>query len=258
MKVIAVAQGKGGVGKTTITVGAGLYCARKSLRVLLIDGDKQANLTASFMPLEVAQTAGNAYDLMKGETVEPVNVRPNIDLVPSSLQLVAIETENDIDVYYRFREAIRAQYVDRYDVVIVDTPGNLESKAVYAALNAADVVFSPSQANDYSNTALYDFYVLFRKVRQRWNPDLQFAGVVMNAVKGILANGSAAQTTEREAISKYLELLPDKLLGLVGQRAVIRDSFSEGKWLTNDESGQQAAAELTKVFDKILATAGLQ
>lgn len=256
MKIFAVAQGKGGVGKTTTTVGVGLYCARKGFRVLLIDADQQANLTGSFMSLDDAVSITNTYDLIQGKPVEPKNITENLDLLPSALELVSIDSDTDIDVYYSFGENIRTQFENRYDIVIIDTPGNLGNRVI-AALVACDVAFSPSQPNKYSNDALEKLLSLLRKVRQRMNPNMTYAGVIMNAVKGIHADGTAAQLEERAAIDAMLQKSPGSLLGLIGQRAVIRDCFSEGKWLPNDEAGQKAAAEIAKVSDKLLQIAGL-
>lgn len=256
MKVISVAQGKGGVGKTTDTIALGLYASRKPLRVLLIDADTQANLTASFISLDEAATLTNTYNLIQGEAVTPVNVAPNIDLVPASPDLLSIDNVTDLNVYFRFGENIRSQFASRYDLVLVDTPGNLGTRVI-AALTAADIVFSPSQPNSYANQALAQLLDLIRTVKQRLNPNLHYAGVVMNAVKGITESGEATQVQERAAIKAFTDANPGALLGLVGMRAVVRDTFSQGKWLPNDEAGQKAAAEVAFFSEKLLVLAGL-
>ena len=181
MRRIAVINQKGGVGKTTTTANLGAALAAKGVRVLLIDLDPQAHLTLHF-GTEVETDQPTIYELLtdsKAVTDVAVKVRENLALVPSHIDLAAAETELATEVG---REVILRNAVDEvegdHDVLLIDCPPSLGVLTINA-LSAATEVLIPLQAHFFALQGLGKLFDTVRLVRQRINPRLTVAGVVL-------------------------------------------------------------------------------
>lgn len=174
--IIAIANYKGGVGKTSSAgcIGAALALAGK--RVLLIDLDAQQNLT--FMMSGQEDPDVSVYDaLVKDVPLPIVPVRENLDLVPASLELARAE----IDLATKLaREAILRtlleEHVDRYDYIIIDCPPSL-GIVTTNALVAADELYIPLTAEALPLKGLRMLDDVVNEVKRRVNPRLQLGGV---------------------------------------------------------------------------------
>ena len=182
-RVIAIANQKGGVGKTTtaINLGAGLAVAER--RTLIVDMDPQGNATSG-MGIDRAQLRGSVYDiLLEGSSVAEVRVErvhfPYLDIVPSSQDLVGAEVElgeraqREL-VLRRALEPVR----DEYDYVLLDCPPSL-GLLTLNTLAAADTVLIPIQCEFYALEGLSQLLNTVRLVQQNLNPKLQIEGVLL-------------------------------------------------------------------------------
>lgn len=186
-KVIAIANQKGGVGKTSTAVNLGAGLVRAGNDVLLIDLDAQANLTMALgfqNPDEMSYTISDV--LMKAVKEEPIDhaegiltTEEGIDLMPSNIQLSGYEASL-VNEYGR--EAMLRQYVDtvrmNYDYIIIDCQPSLNILTVNA-LAAADSVLIPTQPQYFSTAGLQMFLQTIGKVQRKINPDLQIEGVLV-------------------------------------------------------------------------------
>lgn len=181
-RVYALANQKGGVGKTTTAVNLGAYLADAGKRVLLVDADPQANATSS-LGVDKNALSRSMYEVIIG--AEPAaNVimltgRLGLDLLPSSPHLAGAEIEmvEMTGRELRLRRAlspIRA----RYDYVLIDTPPSLGMLTVNA-LTASDGVLIPVQCEYLPLEGLSQLLQTIELVRQNLNPDLTVRGVVM-------------------------------------------------------------------------------
>lgn len=257
MKIVASVNGKGGVGKTTSLLFFALYVAQtyKNKRILLGDLDNQANLTGSLMSLSDVPKHKNMFDLMSGKKVEPVVIKDNLSLIPATNNLVSLDLSQDLDQYFMLSEELHKQFSDTYDLVLLDTPGNLGSR-VTAALTAANVVFCPTELNVYSSQALGQLNTLVQQVKRRLNPTLHFSGLLANKVNGVL-NGIPTKTDEKEIYLNLMKRSPDKLLGLVGKRACISRAISNGEMVsTTDELSRKSYEEIKGFSEKLLRILG--
>jgi chromosome partitioning protein len=182
-RVIAIANQKGGVGKTTtaINLGAGLAVAER--RTLIVDMDPQGNATSG-MGLDRAALTGSIYDVLVEETpmtevrVERVHF-PCLDIVPSSQDLVGAEVEL-VDRSRRelvLRNAL-ATVRDDYEFVLLDCPPSL-GLLTLNTLAAADAVLIPIQCEFYALEGLSQLLNTVRLVQQNLNPRLQIEGVLL-------------------------------------------------------------------------------
>jgi chromosome partitioning protein len=182
-RVIAIANQKGGVGKTTtaINLGAGLAVAEK--RTLVIDMDPQGNATSGF-GIDRAEIEQSIYDVLIGSTALDGIIRrglhfPFLDVAPSTRDLVGAEVEL-VERSGRelvLREAIAAVR-ERYDFVLVDCPPSL-GLLTLNTLAAADTVLIPIQCEFYALEGLSQLLNTVRLVQQNLNPELEIEGVLL-------------------------------------------------------------------------------
>jgi chromosome partitioning protein len=182
-RVIAIANQKGGVGKTTtaINLGAGLAVAEK--RTLIIDMDPQGNATSG-LGIDRSAVERSVYDVIVGDAaiqdaiLERIHF-PYLDVIPSSQDLVGAEVEL-VDRTEReivLRTAVNSVR-DRYDYILVDCPPSLGLLTVNT-LTAADTVLIPIQCEFYALEGLSQLLNTIRLVQQNLNPGLQVEGVLL-------------------------------------------------------------------------------
>lgn len=177
-KVIAVANHKGGVGKTTSVASLGDALAILGRRVLVIDLDAQQNLSFSLTQTEDPDVS--VYDaLVKDAELPVVSVRDNLDLVPASLDLARAEIDMATKIAREgiLRAALQPLLV-KYDYVIIDCPPSL-GIVTTNALVAADELFIPLTAETLPLKGLAMLDDVMSEVRRRVNPDISLGGVFL-------------------------------------------------------------------------------
>ena len=185
-KIIAVANQKGGVGKTDLTVNICSQLASLGKRVLLIDMDPQANATTYLVSPDVPISKTTA-DLLLEESLalEDVvirNCRENLDVVPSDVTLSAcqIKLANDIGMQFKLKRKMKA-LVDGssfYDYVLIDTPPSLGLLTVNT-LTAASRVIIPIQTQYLAMEGVVQLEETIQKVKEDINPGLGILGAVL-------------------------------------------------------------------------------
>ncbi len=180
-KIIAIANQKGGVGKTTTSINLSAALAAQGKKVLIIDTDPQGNATSGF-GVEKNELDNTVYELMLGEcSIKECilsEVIPNLDMLPTNVNLAAIEIET-IDV--ENKEYILKNELDwikdKYDFIIIDCPPSLSMLTVNA-MSAADSVLVPIQCEYYALEGLSQLIHTINLVKSRLNEDLEMEGVV--------------------------------------------------------------------------------
>jgi chromosome partitioning protein len=178
--ILAIANQKGGVGKTTtaINLGAGLGALER--RVLLVDCDPQGNATRG---LGAKATPPHLYHALSGEVPVSETIRPsgfpNLDLVPSHRDLVGIEVELVGESGWEQRlKGVLAEVADRYDTILVDCPPSLGHLTVNA-LTAADGVLVPLQCEYFALEGISELLATVERVQRGLNKRLQIAGILL-------------------------------------------------------------------------------
>jgi len=174
-KIIAIANHKGGVGKTTSVVNIGARLANMGKKVLLIDLDPQASLSQS---LGVTDPETTIYSSIKGEhPLQPLTIYENLDLIPSELDLIGAEVElsSEMGREYKLKELLE-DIKNSYDYIFIDCPPSLGLLTVNA-LTASDEVYIPLQAQFLAMRGLTKLIEVIDQIKKRLNKKLTIGGV---------------------------------------------------------------------------------
>ena len=180
-KVIAVANEKGGVGKTTGTVTIADILASWGHSVLLTDNDPQGNATLSFRGSKEDLEA-HIRDVYNGKVVKPILIKERLHLLGSNKQL-GKELDRGFEIVYDFAETLD-KYLNQYDFILIDC---LPSTSYFlaASLLAADYVVIPIIPEPYAVDGLKEVLDTIKKYqRPKFNPNLKIIGVFINCVPG--------------------------------------------------------------------------
>ena len=218
-KVIAIANQKGGVGKTTTTVNLGIGLVNEGKKVLLIDCDAQGSLTQSMGYQEPDQLDVTLSTLMQKsiqeQTIEPgegiLHHEEGVDFVPANIELSGMETAL---VNVMSRERVLKNYIDtvkkNYDYVLIDCTPSLGMLTINS-LAAADEVLIPVQAHYLPLKGLEQLVSTVTKVQRQINPDLKFNGILLTMVDRRTLYNKEVSNVIRLNYSKYLKIFKTEI-----------------------------------------------
>ena len=253
-KVIAIANQKGGVGKTTTAINLAVAMARSGSRVLLIDVDPQGNATSGLMSSEdLAATRSShrtIYEALIGEldladTVRAV--RPTLFLSPSGPDLVGAEIELATIEGREYRlKGLLGSAPWEYNIVLIDTPPSL-GLLTLNALVAADSVLVPMQCEYYALEGLNSLGATISRVRGGLNTALEIEGILLTMF-------DARNRLSHEVTREVREHYPNKVFESVIPRNVrLSESPSHGLSVLEYEAKSSGAESYRKLAAELLA-----
>ena len=247
MKVIAIANQKGGVAKTTTTHNLGVALAAKGKRVLLIDLDSQASLTISvgLEPLEVKRTI---VDVLRkdgvpvSECIEQISdqlhiVTSIIDLAPMEMELLSRASREKI--LDRALRPVRGEY----DFILVDCPPQLSILTINA-LSCADGVIIPVKTDYLAYRGLTQLQDSIQEIQELINPELKVLGVIATLYEKRVADDNEILAALRKEYN---------LLGVIKRLAVAKKGIYDGLAGVEQTPGSEISIEYNKIADMIIA-----
>ena len=179
---IAIANQKGGVGKTTTAINLSAAAAKRGKKVLLIDLDPQANSSISFLdPQEIELSV---YDLLTDSNVLLKDVLKktkldNLDILPSRINLAKLEGKivGELDAPFRLKDRLDP-VITNYDIVVIDTPPTLGLITVNALVASTHLII-PIQSSYFALEGTDDLLETVHRIKARPNPELEVLGVVV-------------------------------------------------------------------------------
>lgn len=248
-KIIAVANQKGGVGKTTTTVNLGACLGEKGKKVLIIDMDPQGNTTSGF-GIDKDRLLATSYEMVLGDTTVEESLismsEYKVDIIPSSMDLAGAEVELiGIDK----REALLDEKIEKirdvYDFILIDCPPSLNILTINA-FRAADSILVPIQCEFYALEGLTQLISTINLVKQRLNPKIDIEGILFT----MYDNRTKLCT---QVVDEVKGFLPDKIYETKIPRNIrLAEAPSYGMPVIYYEKNSRGAISYMELADEVI------
>lgn len=243
MRILAIANQKGGVGKSTLTTHLAYAAAEANLRVLLVDLDRQGNLSLSFgavAPLTESVMTASALFSTEAPQGAPLPLEGGLSIIPADDTLGLLTSATD-DVARRPRRHLEA-FASQFDLCLIDTPGTIgfNPPMTVGALIAADAVVCPFSVGLYEAQALSALWGYLQSIKTGgYNPQLRLLGLLPARI-------NSKSREEREGLADIRAQLGAHVMrGQLAERSAVKQAVMRRRpvWRGTKGAGHMAAAK---------------
>lgn len=254
-EIIAVANQKGGVGKTTTAISLGAYLANYGQKVLLVDLDPQSNATAC-LKIDKHHVRGGTYDVLIGTAPAASyilhNPRLKLSILPASPALAGAEVElvSELARETRLKKGLEA-VIERYDYVIIDCPPSLGLLTLNGLVAAQDGVIVPVQCEYLALEGLTQLNQTLERVREAVFPGLQVRGMVLTMF-------DARTILSSDVVEEVRRVFGEKVFKTVIPRSVrLAEAPSYGQPISQYAPASQGALAYAALAHEVLEGDGI-
>ncbi|UZR97558.1 ParA family protein [Chondrinema litorale] len=243
MKVIAVVNHKGGVGKTTSVHNLSKALAIFGKKVLMVDNDPQANLTVS---CGVKNIESSIYDTMcENKSLPVVPIAERLDLVPAELSYMNAEQklQAEINGYFRMKKALKKEAKD-YDYVLIDCPPSLGILTLNALI-AANSILVVVESAFLSVKGLQTIIDVVKDVQEELNPDLETEGLLLTKLNHTVLRREMAETVRNVYPNKVFDTV-------IRQNVALEEASAAGSDIFEYDSNSNGATDYMQLCKEIL------
>lgn len=253
-RVIAVANQKGGVSKTTTSINLGVALVRLGKRVALVDADPQGHLTLGLgFSKKIRVSLKNMMEnIIMGMEFDPMEAvlrhKEGIDVIPSNKMLTGtdlslITVENREKVLKEYLELLE----DNYDYIIIDCMPSLGMLTINA-LSAADSVLIPVQPQYYAADGLVELLSVVKGIKQRFNPGLEIEGILFTMDSSRYNNSKRNKQAVKMAYGKEMRIFEKS----IPRSEAIAETASEGVSIFAYDSRSKGAKSYAELAEEVL------
>lgn len=253
-RVIAVANQKGGVSKTTTSINLGVALVQLGKRVALVDADPQGHLTLGLgFPKKIRVSLKNMMEnIIMGMEFDPMEAvlrhKEGIDVIPSNKMLTGtdlslITVENREKVLKEYLELLE----DNYDYIIIDCMPSLGMLTINA-LSAADSVLIPVQPQYYAADGLVELLSVVKGIKQRFNPGLEIEGILFTMDSSRYNNSKRNKQAVKMAYGKEMRIFEKS----IPRSEAIAETASEGVSIFAYDSRSKGAKSYAELAEEVL------